>query len=43
MQRATTEAEFARLLAEHDGLTDADGLPRLRARTLEEFREGHVR
>jgi hypothetical protein len=43
MQRATTEAEFARLLAEHDGLTDADGLPRLRARTLEEFRRGSVR
>jgi hypothetical protein len=40
MQRATTEAEFAELLAEHDRLTDADGLPRLRARTLGEFRRG---
>ena len=40
MQRATTEAEFADLLAEHDRLTDADGLPRLQARTLEEFRSG---
>ena len=42
MQRATTEAEFAKLLAEHDRLTDADGLPRLRARTLDEFRRGSV-
>jgi hypothetical protein len=40
MQRATTEAEFAELLGEHDRLTDADGLPRLRQRTLEEFRRG---
>jgi len=30
MQRATTEAEFAALLAEHDRLTYADGLRRLR-------------
>ena len=40
MQRATTEAEFAALLAEHDRLTDADGLPRLRPRTLAQFRRG---
>jgi hypothetical protein len=40
MQRATTEAEFATLLAEHDRLTDADGLPRLRQRTLAEFQRG---
>jgi hypothetical protein len=43
MQRATTEAEFAALLAEHDRLTEADGLPRLRTRTLEEFRRGPLR
>jgi hypothetical protein len=40
MQRATTEAEFAELLAEHDRLMDADG--RLRPRTVEEFRRGSV-
>lgn len=38
LQRAATEKEFAALLAEHDRLTDADGKPRLRARTLAEFR-----
>jgi hypothetical protein len=42
MQRATTEAEFAELLVEHDRLTDADGLPRLRDRTVEEFRRGRT-
>ena len=43
MQRATTEAEFAKLLAENDRLTDSDALPRLRARSLEEFRRGSLR
>jgi hypothetical protein len=40
MQKVETEAEFQRLLAEHDCLTDADGKPRLVARTLEQFRRG---
>jgi hypothetical protein len=38
MQKATTEEEFAALLAEHDHCTEADGRPRLAARTLEQFR-----
>ena len=37
MQRATTETKVAKLRAEHDRLPDADGLPRLPARTLEQF------
>jgi hypothetical protein len=40
MQAATTEDEFQALLVEHDRLTDADGKPRLTARTLEQFRRG---
>jgi hypothetical protein len=40
MQKATTEGEFQQLLVDHDRLTDADGKPRLFARTLEEFRRG---
>jgi hypothetical protein len=40
MQKAESEGEFQRLLAEHDRLTDADGKPRLVARTLEQFRRG---
>jgi hypothetical protein len=40
MQKATTEEEFHALLAEHDLLTDADGKPRLTARTLKQFRRG---
>jgi hypothetical protein len=40
MQKATTEVEFQPLLVEHDRLTDADGKPRLAARTLEAFRRG---
>jgi hypothetical protein len=42
MQRAETEEDFRRLLAEHDRLTDADGKPRLELRTLNEFRGGPV-
>jgi hypothetical protein len=40
MQKAETEEEYRQLLAEHDRLTDADGKPRLVARTLDEFRRG---
>ena len=40
MQKAETEEEFRRLLAEHDRLTDADGKPRMLLRTLEAFRHG---
>ena len=40
MQAAGTEDEFQRLLAAHDRCTDADGLPRVEARTLEAFRRG---
>jgi len=40
MQRADTEEEFQRLLAEHGRCTDADGLPRLVPRTLAELRRG---
>jgi hypothetical protein len=40
MERAESDGEFQRLLAEHDRCTDADGLPRLVSRTLEEFRRG---
>jgi hypothetical protein len=38
MQESEPEEEFQTLLAEHDRLTDADGLPRLVPRTLETFR-----
>jgi hypothetical protein len=40
MQKVESEEPFQRLLAEHDRLTDADGRPRLVARTLEQFRQG---
>ena len=40
MQRATTEEEFQRLLAEHDKLTDAEHLPRFALRTLAEMKAG---
>ena len=40
MQKAESEEEFQRLLAEHDRLTEADGKPQLIARTLEQFRRG---
>ena len=40
MQQAATEKEFQELLREHDRCTDADGLPRLAARTLDQFRHG---
>jgi hypothetical protein len=40
MQKVESEDEFQLLLAEHDRLTDADGKPRLVARTLEQFRNG---
>jgi hypothetical protein len=40
MQKATTEEEFAKLLAEHDWCTDGDGHPRLVPRTLAQFRFG---
>lgn len=40
MQKVTTEEEYQEMLAEHDRLTDADGVPRLVARTLEDFRRG---
>jgi hypothetical protein len=42
MQKATTEEEFQSLLVQHDACTDADGVPRLSARTLAEFRAGPV-
>jgi hypothetical protein len=41
-QTAETEEKFQQLLAEHDRLTDADGEPRLVARTLAKFRRGPV-
>jgi cell division protein FtsL len=34
MERATSEEEFQRLLAEHDNLTDAQRFPRFARRTL---------
>ncbi len=37
MQKAESEEEFQRLLAEHDRLTDADGKSRLVPRTLKQF------
>lgn len=40
LQEATTEEEFAELLARHDACTDADDKPRLVPRTLAEFRLG---
>jgi hypothetical protein len=42
MQRTTTEAAIAAPMVEHDRLTDAGAAPRLRPRTLEEFRQGRV-
>jgi hypothetical protein len=40
MQQCQMEAVFAELLAEHDRLTDLDGVPRLALRTLVAFRRG---
>jgi hypothetical protein len=40
MQKAKTEEEFQRLLAEHDRLTDADQKTRLVHRALAAFRRG---
>jgi len=40
MQNATTEAEYQELLALHDQCTDADRKPRLKPRTLRQFRNG---
>jgi hypothetical protein len=42
MQKAETEEEFQKLLAEHDRCTDADDKPRLVARRLAEFRRGQL-
>jgi hypothetical protein len=40
MQETTTEEDFQALLVEHDRLTDADGKPRLTARTPVQLRRG---
>jgi hypothetical protein len=40
MQKAESQEEFQSPLIEHDRMTDADGKPRLVARTLEEFWRG---
>lgn len=40
MQKCTDEAEFQKLMSEHNALTDASGAPKMTSQNLEQFKNG---